>query len=84
MISFDGVLRDLAGPAAELELYAACPYQFGALRDLAVRPEPRVVIETYVDVLGEESTRVSLPIGEALLLGRRIAQLVDAVSIRRP
>lgn len=58
----------------------AAPYQFGALRDEALSDEPRIVIESYVDESGEEPVRLSLALGEALHLGRRIAQLVDLVT----
>jgi len=42
--------------------------------------ETRIVLETYVDQPGEEPTRISLPLGEALRLSRRLTQLIDQVS----
>lgn len=77
---FDGPRRNLTGADVELEVYAAAPYQFGALRDAALPGKPRIVIESYVDAPGEEPVRVSLPLGEALRLSSRIVQLVDLVS----
>jgi hypothetical protein len=78
---FDRSRRDLTGANIELELYAAASYQFGTLREAALPDEPRIVIESYVDARGEEPVRVSLSLGDALRLGRRITQLVDLVSV---
>jgi hypothetical protein len=77
---FDSARRDLTGTAVGLEAYAASPYQFGALRETAQPTEPRIVLESYIDSPGEEPVRVSLALGDALLLSRRIGQLVDLVS----
>lgn len=77
---FDGARRDLTGTPVGLEVYAAVPYQFGALREAAQPAEARIVLESYIDAPGEEPVRVSLALGEALLLSRRIDQLVDFVS----
>lgn len=78
---FDGARQELHGPPIDLELYAAAGYQFGALRGEASPAETRIVLEVYADRPGEEPTRVSLPLGEALRLSRRITQLIDHVSI---
>ncbi len=77
---FDGARHDLSGTPAGLELYAAAVFQFGTLRREALPGETRIVLETYVDEPGQEPVRVSLPVGEALRLARRIGQLVNLVS----
>jgi hypothetical protein len=77
---FDGVRLDLHGMQVELELYAAAVFQFGALRSEALPTETRIVLEPYVDQPGHEPIRISLPVGEALRLARRITQLVDLIA----
>ena len=78
---FDGARRDLSGPRMELEVYAAAAFQYGRLRSEALPQETRIVLDAYVDAPGEEPLRLSLPVGEALRLGRRLGQLVDLVTL---
>lgn len=77
---FDGARQDLYGPPVGVELYAAAPFQFGALRHEAVRTETRIVLEVYSEESDDDVVRVSLPLGEALRLGRRLGQVVDRVT----
>jgi hypothetical protein len=81
--SFLGARVDLGGPPLALELYAAAPYQFGALRDEAASVLPRIVLDCYSDPGTPEvaEMRFSLPLGEALRLARRITQMVDLVTM---
>src|SRR6185503_15550393 len=75
---FSGVRVDLRGPSRELEVYAAAPFQFGQLRGSDTATQARIVLECYSDT---SCLRFSIPAGEALWLGRRLAQLVDLVTI---
>lgn len=83
--SFEGVVQDLSGQAAEVEVYAAAPFRFGEMRTTDLTDDSvRVVLEYYAPALESEHevavVRWSLPLGEALRLGRRLAQLVDLVT----
>ena len=76
-VSFDDVKEHLAGPLVALEIYAATPFQFGQPRDQLEDRQPRIVIEHYPDGANDETTRISLGLGEALRLARHITCLVD-------
>jgi hypothetical protein len=78
---FDGVRADLQGPNRGLEVYAAAPFQFGQLRGSDQADPARILLECYTDT---SCLRFSLPAGEALRLGRRLAQLVDLITIPPP
>jgi hypothetical protein len=75
---FDGARVDLRGPSRGLEVYAAAPFQFGQPRGSDSAEPARIVLECYSDT---SCLRFSLPPGEALRLGRRLAQLVDLITI---
>lgn len=84
--SFAGVRAGLTGPRLEVEVYVAAPFRFGRLAAevTGVPVSPRVVFECYSDGDTESSElRFSLPLGEALLLVRRLEHLVDEVSYPR-
>lgn len=80
-----GVRADLHGAALELEVYAAASFTFGEPRTPnATGHETRVVLEAYADGPGTEagySTRLSLSIGDALHLARKLVQIVDVVTV---
>lgn len=88
--AFDGVRLGLDGAAAGLDVYGAARFRFGELRTATARDVPRIVLECYFDApeaaesSNEEVVRFSLPVGEALRLGRRLAQIVDFVTIPSP
>lgn len=78
--------RELSGQGHGLDIYAAAAFQFGELRSSATNLHlpARIVLEYYPDVAGAEpadAIRFSLPVGEALRLSRRIAQVVDLVTV---
>jgi hypothetical protein len=86
--SFDGVVQDLSGSAAELEVYAAAPFRFGEIKTSDHTDDSaRIVLEYYAqEAAGEYELTVarwSLPLGEALRLGRRLGQLIDLVTDAR-
>lgn len=85
--SFEGVVQELSGPAVELEVYAAAPFRFGEIRTSELpHDQARIVLEAYAleqpdaERGWSEAARWSLPLGEAIRLGRRLGQLVDLVT----
>ena len=78
----DDVIHDLDGDPLGLSMYCATRFRFGEPR--RSQPEPaatRLVIETWSHGADSRSTRVSVPLGEALQLARIIHHLVDTIRL---
>jgi hypothetical protein len=75
---FDGLRVGLLGEPVSLAIYGAAPFQFGALRSGAFRPQARIMLDLADDAESSDQ-RLSLALGDALAVGRSILKLVDLV-----
>jgi hypothetical protein len=70
--------RDLLGPSGTLAVYAARPFQFGGDRKDNAPSHPRVALDFLQDE-GDTGARFSLSLGDAALLNRVTALILDLV-----
>jgi hypothetical protein len=75
----DGARDGLTGSPREVELYAARPYRFGEPRGATVADQTRVVVDCIND-LDDDTTRVSLTLGDALRVAAHLTRLVTSVD----
>ena len=80
--TFVDAREGLAGPARQLEIYAARPFRFGVLRtsEDQFANIPRIVWDCFEDGSPDALHRLSLTVGEALRMARLLGQIVDQVA----
>jgi hypothetical protein len=78
----EDVRAGLTGPLLDLELYGAKPFQFGQPREATPAGRARVVLDVLSLESAGEPSRLSLPLGEALLFASQLRQLVAALDGR--
>lgn len=76
----EDVQAELDGPALDLAIYGARPFQFGAARDLCGPGRARLVLDLCELESGNGRVRFSIGQGEALLLASHLRRVVGIVN----